>query len=94
MNIEKLTQLIQSTQPKRGKKGKLFTVKFIKRDGSRRVMRARLGMQRNLSGKGMSFNPASKGLLPVWSADTQAYRMVNLATVTELKIGNKTYDSI
>jgi len=94
MNIEKLQALIASTQPNKGRKGKLFTVSFVKKDGTPRTMRARLGMQRNLSGTGMSFNPASKGLLPVWSADTQAYRMVNLATVTELKIGNKTYDSI
>ena len=94
MNIEKLTQLIQSTQENKGRKGRKFTVSFIKRDGSLRVMPARLGMQRNLSGKGMSFNPATKQLMPVWSTKDQGYRMVNLATVTELKIGNKTYAAI
>jgi hypothetical protein len=92
MNIEKLNALIATTQPNKGEKGHLFTISFIKKDGTPRTMRARLGMQRNLTGKGMSFNPATKGLLPVWSADSQGYRMVNLNTVTELKIGNQTFN--
>lgn len=91
MDIQKLTTLIKSTQSETGKKGKLFTVKFFKRDGSIRTMKARLGLQRNLTGKGLSFDPATKALMPVWSADSQGYRMVNLATVFELKIGKETY---
>ena len=91
MNIEKITQLIQSTQPERGKKGKPFFVSFVKRDGTGRTIKGRLGLQRNLTGKGLSFNPATKGLMPVWSIGDQGYRMVNLNTVRELQIGKKVY---
>ena len=70
-----LVTKIFSTRTGNGK-GKLFTVTFIKKDGTLRTMRARLGMRRNLTGKGLAFNPASKGLLPVWSADSQGYRMI------------------
>lgn len=93
MNIEKLTALINSTQPEKGKKGKPFFVDFTKRDGSLRTIKGRLGLQRNLTGKGMSFNPATKGLMPVWSIGDQGYRMVNLNTVSSLQIGKKVYDS-
>lgn len=80
-----LLNLIATTQPNRLRKGHAFTVSFTKKDGTYRTMRARLGMRRNLKGKGFAYNPASRGLLPVWELG-KGYKMVNLDQVRELSI--------
>ena len=64
----------------------IFSVTFIKKDGSVRTMVARLHVKKGLNGKGMAYNPVDKGLLPVWDMQKNGFRMINLKTVTELKI--------
>jgi len=64
----------------------IFSVTFIKKDGSERTMVARLHVKKGLNGKGMAYNPVEKGLLPVWDMQKNGFRMINLKTVTELKI--------
>ncbi len=64
----------------------IFSVTFIKKDGSVRNMVARLHVKKGLNGKGMAYNPVEKGLLPVWDMQKNGFRMINLKTVTELKI--------
>ncbi len=74
-------------------KGKFFTVTFVKRtDGTTRVMNARLGVKAYLKGGTLPYNPEPKGLLPVFDVQKRAYRMINLRTVMNLKIGNKEYN--
>jgi hypothetical protein len=88
---EEAKGLIKST------KGKFFTTTFIKKDGSERVMNARLEVKAYLKGGSLSYDAESKGLLPVWDPQAQkqtgnGYRMLNLNTITHLKIGKNTYD--
>ena len=64
----------------------IFSVTFIKKDGSERTMVARLHVKKGVNGKGMGYNPVEKGLLPVWDMQKNGFRMINLKTVTELKI--------
>jgi hypothetical protein len=64
----------------------IFSVTFIKKDGSERTMVARLHVKKGINGKGMAYNPVEKGLLPVWDMQKNGFRMINLKTVTELKI--------
>lgn len=52
--------LIQSTN------GKLFVVEFTKKDGQLRRLVGRLGVERDLKGKGLAFDPSSRGLLSVF----------------------------
>jgi len=74
-------------------KGKFFTVTFIKRtDGSIRVMNARLGVKAYLKGGELPYNPEPKGLIPVFDIQKRAYRMINLDTIVNLKVGNKEYN--
>lgn len=67
-----------------------FTVKFIKKDGTARLMRCRLGVTKNL-------NPNSKGLTPtqkkqldilphliVTDIDKDAYRKINCDTILSI----------
>lgn len=47
-------------------KGKIFTATFIKKDGTMRTMRARLGVKKGVSGVGLKYDPESLGNLVVF----------------------------
>jgi hypothetical protein len=79
-------QLIKDT------KGKFFTVTFIKKDGTTRVMNARLGVKAYLKGGELPYDPEAKGLIPVFDIPKREYRMVNVNTINKLKIGNNEYE--
>ena len=64
----------------------IFSVKFLKKDGSVRKMVARLNVKKGVNGKGMAYNPIEKGLLPVFDMEKQGFRMINLKTILDLKI--------
>lgn len=68
--------------------GRFFRVVFVKRtDGSVRVMRARLGVRKHLSGGGSKYSFASKNLLSVWDLDAKGYRAVPLDAIMEFRCG-------
>ena len=64
----------------------IFSVEFIKKDGTVRNMVARLNVKKGVNGNGMAYDPISKGLLPVWDMQKNAFRMINMKTVTKLQI--------
>lgn len=80
----KLKEIIQET------KGKFFTVNFIKKDGTKRHMLARLGVKKYLKG---GENPAKNrdNLIVVFDVHKRAYRMINLDTLLSFKCGDKEY---
>lgn len=82
----------QAAQLIRDTNGKFFTVTFVKKDGTTRVMNARLGVKAYLKGGELPYNPTAKGLIPVYDMQVRDYRMVNINTITKLKIGNNTYN--
>jgi len=86
ISLEDAKNLLKDT------KGKFFTVTFIKKDGTERVMNARLGVKVYLKGGTLAYDAESKGLLPVYDMKAKDYRMINLNTITHIKIGNNTYD--
>jgi hypothetical protein len=91
INRDELIQKIKDT------KGAFFTVTFVKKDGTTRVMNARLGVKLYLKGGTLAYDAESKGLVPVWDPIAQketgnGYRMVSLATITNLKIGKNNYN--
>ncbi len=85
-------ELIRST------KGHIFTVVFIKKDGTPRQMTCRLDVKKGVTGKGLKFDPLSKGLLPVFemlqidhSENDKHFRMINLKTLREITIEKEHY---
>jgi hypothetical protein len=72
-------------------RGSIFTARFIKKDGTRRKMNCRLGVRREIVGKGMSYNPLQKLLLPVYDMQVCEYRNINLNTMYSLTINNIQY---
>jgi len=77
--------------------GKIFRIKFIKRDGKMRSMLARIKVRKNLKGKGLGYDPKEKGLRNVYdmalarnNKDENCYRMIN-SNIEYLKIGGIAY---
>jgi len=68
-------------------KGKIFTVTFIKKDGTQRVMNARLGVKAYLKGGELPYDPAKFNYLPVFDLRLKKYRILNLNTIQSLKVG-------
>ncbi len=87
INRSAAKQLIKDTR------GKFFTVSFIKRtDGTTRIMNARLGVKAFLKGGTLPYNPEAKRLIPVYDVQKRGYRMINLDTIFNLKIGQQEYN--
>jgi len=70
---------------------KIFTITFVKKDGSVRVMNARRGVKKGVKGVGMSYNPTEKDLVVVFDMQKEAFRMVNAKTVLEIKADKEHY---
>jgi hypothetical protein len=86
ISTEQAKQLIKDT------KGKIFTATFTKKDGTVRVMNARLGVKKYLKGGSLAYDAELKGLIPVYDMQSEGYRTINVNTISKLKIGKNTYD--
>ena len=67
------------------KGGRIFSVTFIKKDGTVRRMAARLGVRKGVKGVGLKFDPSERGLMVVFDMHKREFRMINLNTIIELK---------
>lgn len=76
---------------KANSKGHIFTVRFIKQDGTIRDMNCRLGVKKNIKGTGnaVSRNPQKYLYVIVYDVKKRAYRMINLNTVVSIKMNGK-----
>ena len=68
-------------------KGKIFTVKFIKKDGKERVMNCRKGVVKHLTNPSGSkdYKPAPPHLVTVWDLQVKGYRKINLNTLLQVR---------
>ena len=73
----------------KGSEGKIFSATFIKKDGTVRHIVARIGVTKGVTGKGLSFDPLQKLLLPVFDMQKNEYRMINMNTLSEIKLGGE-----
>jgi hypothetical protein len=81
----------EAAQVIKNSKGKYFTVSFTKKDGTNRIMNARLGVKVYLKGGTLPYNPDEKGLIPVFDAKVKKYRMININTINKLTIDKIEY---
>lgn len=72
-------------------KGKIFSVRFVKKDGTVRFMKCRTGVTSKLKGGELKYDPNAKGLKVVFDLTCKAYRMIKENSVYELRIKGKTY---
>ena len=81
-NIRKITK-VAKTIHKVGANGKVFGIKFTKKDGSLRTMNCRLGVKKYLKGGSNTTSHINK-YLTVFSINDGNYRNVNMETVTSI----------
>jgi len=70
---------------------KIFTVTFVKKDGSIRKMNAMRGVRKGVKGVGHSFDPSEKNLLTVYDMQIRDFRFVNLNDVLSFRANKKTF---
>ena len=81
MNMTELRNLLDNT------KGKLFSVHFIKKDGSLREMVCRNEVTKGTVG-GSNGHEDKPHLYTVYDVQAQGFRSVNLTTVKRVKCGD------
>ena len=65
---------------------RIFGCRFIKADNTVRTGSFRLGVQRDLTGAGQSYDTEERGNLIVWDLNKKGYRTIPLRRVTEFTI--------
>ena len=87
-------QTINKTKAKeliKDSKGLIFAATFTKKDGSSRLMNARLGKKYTPTGKAAPYKAEDYNLLPVYDMKIKAFRMININTLTNLSINANKY---
>lgn len=63
--------------------GKIMTIKFIKKDGSLRVMNCRLGVTKHLKGGISTLDPNK--FITVYDLKSEGYRAINKESILDVK---------
>lgn len=71
--------------------GKIFSATFVKKNGEVRVMNCRRKVSKGVTGKGLAFKPSDKGLMVVFDMHKEDFRMINLNSLIEAKVGGQTF---
>ena len=69
--------------------GKIFSARFVKKDGTIRDMVCRMGVKKGVTGVGMAYNPFDRNLVPVYDMVKGDFRMINMETVITLKLNGE-----
>lgn len=72
--------------------GKVFSAKFVKKDGSIRTMNCRTGVVKHVTGKGRNFDPITANLIPVFDMNKDGHRFINYSKLIWIKIGGETFN--
>ena len=78
-------------QVKEMTKNQIFSVVFIKKDGTVREMVCRLGVKKHLKGGELGYDARALNCLPVFDMQKQEYRMINFNTLLKIKISGVEY---
>lgn len=73
---------------------KVFSVQFVKKDGSLRDMNCRLKVKshwKTEDGSGRKYDPADYKLICVFDMQKEEYRSVNVETLRQVKAGGQVY---
>lgn len=76
------------------KNGKIFNITFVKANGEIRKFNARLGVKKNLKGKGLKYDPVSRGNLIVYSMDDKGYRTIKISNILRIKCNGNVYTTV
>ena len=83
------------------KNGTIYSVTFVKKDGSLRVMNSIKGTSRGVKGVGLKYDAENKGLVPVYDIQIakkdptnpeKAWRMININTITNVCVAKESFE--
>jgi hypothetical protein len=74
-------------------KGKIFSVTYTKKDGSKRVICTMNGVHKGVTGTGLKYDAKAKGVFPMYDLNVarktknpfKAWRMVNVSTIESIR---------
>lgn len=72
--------------------GKIVSVRFVKKDGTVRVLNGRAGVKKGVTGVGMKYDPNARGLYTLFDMHKEAFRMANLNTADEIHVGGVAFN--
>jgi len=72
-------------------KGLIFAATFTKKDGTQRIMNARLGKKYTPTGKAAPFKPSDYNMISVYDMRKKGFRMINFNTLKKLSINANKY---
>lgn len=72
-------------------KSQIFNVEFIKKDGTHRLMTARLQVQKGVKGVGLNFDPSQHNLITAFDMRKGAFRMINCNNLVSLSANKQKY---
>jgi len=86
INRDKAKELIKQS------KGLIFSAAFIKKDGTHRLMNARIGKQyASKTGRKAPYKAEEFNLIPLYDMRKKAFRMLNFNTLITLSINKTKY---
>lgn len=71
--------------------GKIFSANFTKADGTERTMSCRVGVQKDLKGKGLQYDRRKARNLIVWDMNANGYRTIKTDRLNWIRIEGDTY---
>ena len=72
-------------------KGLIFSATFIKKDGTHRLMNARLKKYISKTGRPAPYKPEEYNLMPIYDMKSKGWRSLNLNTLITLSINKNKY---
>jgi hypothetical protein len=72
--------------------GRVFSVDFIKKDGTLRSMLCRTGVTKHLQGGEKKYDTDSLEYLTVFDMQKQGYRTINTKTIVKMKVDGIIYN--
>ena len=86
MTAKELANVIYNTN------GEPFTCLFVKRStGEERTMRGQLGVQKDLKGVGLAYEPKEQKLIGVFDLDKDGYRMIPIEGLLMVEFKGEKY---
>ena len=75
-------------------KGKFFSVRFIKKDGTLRHMNCRTDVKKHLRGGKLPYNPAEYRNIPVFDLEKQSYRTIKADAIVNFSYNGEEFTVI
>ena len=85
---------INKTQAKeliKESKGLIFSATFTKKDGTNRILKARIGKKYTPTGNKAPYNPEEYNLMPLYDMKKKGFRTLNFNTLLTLSINKVKY---